>query len=814
MKKVFVCAWLVTLAVGALAAAPVENIRVTTPFDADWRFLKTDASNAEQPRFDDSAWRKLNLPQDWSIAGPFSETNNAGGAGGFLPSGVGWYRKHFSLSKGEPGRHVFIEFDGVMQNSDVWINGFHLGHRPYGYVSFSYELTGHVNFGGDNVIAVRADASGQPASRWYSGAGIYRPVRLVETTPVFVKQGGIFISTPQVSETQATVQVQVAVTNEYNTPGEIFLKISVLDPEGKIAGTTETKSQIISNSAAAQFEQDIVVKNPQRWDLKHPVLYQARVEVCGPPLEAGSGAAAENSPFTNRGSRFDNDSVSFGIREFHFDAATGFWLNGKNFKIKGICLHHDGGAFGAAVPPGVWEERLKTLKSLGVNAIRTAHNPPAPEFLGLCDRLGFLVMDEMFDCWTVAKTPYDYHLYFSEWSKIDERDTIRRDRNHPGIILYSVGNEIHDTPNAELAKGILQGLVEVAHEADPTRPVTQALFRPNVSHDYEDGLADLLDVVGQNYRENEILAAHEQKPARKIIGTENRHERAVWLALRDNPLYAGQFLWSGIDYLGESRRWPVVAAGSGLLDRTGAPKPMAFERQSWWSDQPMVFITRRIAPNAAGPTDPGYEPAQQDALRHPQVLFPDWTPKNSAPHDENVEVYSNGKEVELFLNGKSLGAKALNADASSRNWKVAYAPGTLKAIARNGDKTVATDELRTAGVPARIVLSSNQDRLLFDWNEVAFARAMVVDAHGVLVPSATNLITFKISGPGVIAAVDNADNASQEPFQANERHVFQGKCVAFVKASAPSGKIILTASAPGLESGSVNIKAVEPAAAK
>ena len=531
---------------------------------------------------------------------------------------------------------------------------------------------------------------------------------------------------------------------------------------------------------------------PRLWELEHPDLHTAWVRV---------RASVQT---------LDEETVTFGIREAKFDPATGFWLNGRNFKVKGVCLHHDGGAFGAAVPLGVWEERLKTLKSRGVNAIRTAHNPPAPEFLDLCDRLGFLVMDEMFDCWTVAKNPYDYHLYFNEWSKTDERDTIRRDRNHPSIILYSVGNEIHDTPQAELAKGILQGLVEVAHEADPTRPVTQALFRPNVSHDYDDGLADMLDVVGQNYRENEILTAHEQKSTRKIIGTENRQERAVWLALRDNPPYAGQFLWSGIDYLGESRRWPVVAAGSGLLDRTGAPKPMAFERQSWWSDQPMVFITRRIAPNATGPTDPGYEPAPQDALRRPQYLFRDWTPKNSAPHEENVEVYSNCKEVELFLNGKSLGSKPLNADASSRNWKVACAPGTLKAIARNGDKTVATDELRTAGAPAKIVLSSNQDRLPFDWNEVVFARAMVVDAHGILVPSATNLITFKISGPGVIAAVDNADSASHEPFQANERHAFQGKCVAFVKASAPSGKIILTASAPGLESGSITLKALPP----
>ncbi len=810
----FVTLWLI-LASGRLMQAG-ETVRQTHSFDAGWRFNAGDAPGAEQSQFDDRAWRRLDVPHDWSIEGPFAETNKTGGAGGFLPGGIGWYRKHFSLPKELPGLRVFVEFDGVMANSDVWINGFHLGHRPYGYVSFSYELTGHVNFDRDNVIAVRADTSEQPASRWYSGAGIYRHVRLVEKTHVFIPQWGVFVSTPQVSDTQAVVHVQVDVTNQNNVAQPVFLNLTLSDPDGKTIGMAQTPQQSIPEFGLGQFNQDIIVKNPQRWDLDHRVLYRIHVDVCGPPLEPDLEPAPGSHPnpptVSNSGSKpwgsmSDDVSVAFGVREFHFDANTGFWLNGKNFKIKGVCLHHDGGAFGAAVPLGVWEERLKTLKSLGVNAIRTAHNPPAPEFLDLCDRLGLMVLDEFFDCWTVAKNPYDYHLYFNEWSKTDERDTILRDRNHPSVILYSAGNEIHDTPKAELAKGILQGLVETAHAADPTRPVTQALFRPNVSHDYDDGLADLLDVVGQNYRENEILAAHEQKPTRKIIGTENQHGRPVWLALRNNPPYAGQFLWSGIDYLGESRRWPVVAAGSGLLDRTGAPKPMAFERQSWWSDPPMVFIARRIAPNAAGPADPGYEPAPQDALRRPQVLFADWTPKDSTPHDENVEVYSNCQDVELFLNGKSLGAKPLNADASPRAWRVPWAPGTIKAVARNGGKMVATDELRTAGPPARIVLTTSRDRLPFDWDAVAFVRVTVVDKHDVPVPDANDLIAFDISGPGMIAAVDNADNASHEPFEAGERHAFHGRCVAFVKATAAAGKIVLTASAPGLKSGSVSIKA-------
>ena len=766
------------------------DVRVTESFDANWLFLKADVTNAEQVSFDDSGWRKLNVPNDWSITGPFGETNPAGGAGAFLPSGVAWYRKDFTLPESDENQCVFVRFDGVMANSDVWINGFHLGHRPYGYVSFYYELTRRLKFGAGqtNVLAVRVDTSKQPASRWYAGAGIYRHVHLIVTNPVHFRQWGIFISTSEVSATQAAVKIEMTLTNASAAERKFSLRTQLISPDGKIAGFDETTGAIMPHDFET-YSRQIAVSDTQFWNLNSPNLYRAI------------------SKISSGGKILDEVTNTFGIREFHFDAATGFWLNGKNFKIKGVCLHADGGAFGAAVPLGVWQERLTALKALGVNAIRTAHNPPAPEFLDLCDRMGFLVMDEMFDCWTVGKNPYDYHLYFKAWSQTDERDTILRDRNHPSIILYSVGNEIHDTPKAELARSILKGLIEVARTTDPTRPVTMALFRPNASHDYDDGLADLLDVIGQNYRENEILAAHAQNPARKIIGTENQHSRVAWLALRDHPPYAGQFLWSGIDYLGESRRWPVIAAGSGLLDRTGAPKPMAFERQSWWSDRPMVFLTRRLAPSALRPADPGYEPASQDVLRRPQVLFADWTPKDLQPHAETVEVYSNCKAVELFLNGKSLGVQALHPDASPQVWKVDFAPGTLKAIARNDGRVVATDELRTAGAPAKIRLTSNRQQLADDWDGVAFVRAAVVDRHGTRVPSAGNLIRFRISGPGVIAAVDNADNASHEPFQANERHAFEGECVAFIKASAASGRIVVTASSPGLEGGKAVIHA-------
>ena len=766
-------------AIAMLLAATLAQARTTIPFDGNWRFLKGDAPGAEKPDFDDTAWRTLSVPHDWSIEGPFDQANPTGAAGAFLPGGVGWYRQSFSLPANDATRSVSVEFDGVMANSDVWINGFHLGQRPNGAVSFAYDLTGHLKFGGTNVLAVRADNGSQPASRWYTGAGIYRHVRLVVASPVHLERWSTFVTTPRVSAGEATVHVAGTIMNRFAEPATVAIEIAIFDPAGKAIDTVHL--QTAPAGKTADFQGDATVKNPDRWDIGHGAIYRAVVTL-------RDGATA-----------LDDETVPFGIREFHFDADTGFWLNGRNLKIKGAAMHQDGGAVGAAVPLGVWERRLQLLRQIGVNAVRAAHHPFAPEFLDLADRLGFLAMDETFDCWTVAKNPYDYHLYFEEWSKVDTRDTVRRDRNHASVIVYSAGNEIRDTPKAELARQILGGLVEVFHQNDPTRPVTQALFRPNVSHDYDNGLADLLDIVGQNYRENEILAAHAAKPTRKILGTENRLDRAVWLALRDNPPYAGQFLWAGFDYLGEAHRWPQIANDEGLFDRTGGFKPAAYERQSWWSDQPMVYMARRVAPPPAAPTDPGYQAMFRLA---PLTLLSDWTPADRAAHEENVEVYSNCQEVELTLNGRSLGSKPLPADASPRTWQVAFAAGALQAVGRNQGRTAAAYELRTAGQPARIALAAGGDSL----RAIAYVTARVVDEHGVLVPGADQAIHFQVDGPGAIVAVDNADVTSHEPFQASERHAFRGQAIGIVRRTAAAGRITVSASAPGLASGKVEIQ--------
>jgi beta-galactosidase len=775
----------------AESVVPVTHsaARITELFDANWRFTRGDIAEASLPSFDDSNWKELNVPHDWSIAGPFNESNPTGAAGAFLPAGIGWYRKHFVLPESAAHKRIFIVFDGVMANSDVWINGTHLGHRPYGYVSFRYELTGHLRFGPNepNVIAVRCDDSKQPASRWAGGAGIYRHVYLIETSSLHVKGWGTFVSTPSVSAEQATVRVQSTVVNQSGRTRDTYVHIALYAPNGRLAASVTTEAQPIPAENSYTFTQLIPVSHPDRWDINHPVLYRAVVDVL------------------DHGRDVDQDAVHFGIRTFRFDAATGFWLNGRNFKIKGACLHAEYGAFGAAVPLDAWRHRLEALRKLGVNAIRTAHNPPSRQFLSLCDRMGFLVMDEMFDCWTVGKNPYDYHLYFDKWAITDVRDTVMRDRNHPSIILWSAGNEIRDTPDTQRAHWILAALLQVFHRYDPTRPVTMALFRPNASHDYDNGFADMLDVIGQNYRVNEILAAHSQKPSRKIIGTEDDHSRASWLAMRDNPAYAGQFIWAGADYLGEAHVWPYIGNGSGLLDRTDFPHPDGLQRESWWSSVPMVRIVRRVAPSAVAPVDPG---EATDPKRPRQILFADWTPRNLGPHIEDVEVYSNAQAVDLLLNGKSLGVQAIHADASPRTWQVPFAPGTLRAVATNDGHVVATDELRTAGAPARIVLTADRKQIAPGWNHVDYLAATVVDAHGVVVPRADNLITFTVHGPGAIAAVDNGDNKSHESFQGNKRSAYEGRCVAFIRTQASHGAIVLTASSPGLHSGSVTLISV------
>ena len=793
----FLSLTLCVLILHSMALQAQDNYRSIINFDSNWHFLKDDAKGAEVSAFDDSKWRKLDVPHDWSIEGTYNETNPTGRGGGYLPAGIGWYRKTFTLNENDAKRKISVEFDGVMANSDVWINGFHLGKRPNGYISFSYELTGHLKFGkGEkNVLAVRADNSLQPASRYYTGAGIYRHVRLVITNPIHIAPRGIYVRSTQVNDKKANLNLQIQVTNESSAIAVVSVSTTITDPSGKIVKTVESNigtaavsttltdpsgkivktveaNQLIQAGRTGTVNLSFEVLSPQLWDTNNPNLYHAMTQI-------KSGKVI-----------IDEHTTSFGIRDSKFEATTGYWLNGKNIKIKGVCLHHDGGALGSAVPLGVWEHRFKLLKEVGVNAIRTAHNPVAPEFLDLCDRMGFLVMDESFDTWTVAKPGGEkgYNLYFNDWWKQDTRDLVVRDRNHPSIILYSVGNEIRDNLNDSSGFKRYKDQQDLVHQFDSDRPVTMALFRPGSSKVYTNGFAETMDIVGQNYREKELVELHQAKPQLKVIGTENGQELSEWLILRDNPYMAGQFLWTGFDYLGEAK-WPEISNKQGLFDRVGNWKQLSYQRQSWWSDKPVVHIMRKDDNAGVG------------------NWVANWTPLDFGTYDAaSIQVYSNCDEVELFLNGKSLGVQQKSTRDAPRSWDITFEKGSLKAVAKNKGQIVATDEQITAGDPEKIVLTVDRSCLSKNPDEVSFVTAQVVDANGIVCPNVEKLIKFSITNTGEIIALDNGNIISHENYQGSERQAYNGRCLAVVRALATKGQFTVTASSADLKSGSITIE--------
>jgi beta-galactosidase len=807
---------LLILSLGCSAAA-LGSTRTELAFDAAWKFHRGDVAGAEQFGADDRDWALVETPHDWSIAGPFDEFAPAGGAGAFLPTGIAWYRKHFVLPKSFAGRRVFIEFDGVMANSGVWLNGLHLSHRPNGYAAFRVELTPRVHSDGssEEVLAVRVDTAAQPASRWYAGSGIYRHVRLIAMGDVHIEPWGTAVSTPRLDAKSAQVEVASSVINQSPQDVIAHLEVSLVAPNGRTVAQIRGASRTLPFGRALPLMAAATLDQPHLWDITDPALHRALIKV-----------VAED------GTVLDQESVGFGIREARFEAASGFWLNGRNLKIKGVAVHADAGAFGMAAPRAFLVRRLKGLQALGVNAVRTAHHPPSPEFLDVCDQLGLLVMDEAFDMWTVGKNPYDYHLYFTDWSSLDLRDFVRHDRNHPSVIIWSAGNEIHDTPYPLIAKAILARLLRIFHEEDPSRPVTMALFRPNTSGDYQNGLADMLDVVGQNYRENELAAAHADKPSRKIIGTENGMGRGNWILVRDNPAYAGMFLWVGVDYLGEAERvgWPSFGGTGGLMDRIGTPRPIGLERAGWWRTAPVVHIVRRLrqaadaggAPVTAAVALP--EPAGPSALA-------DWSPRDRTPHDETVEVYSNAAEVELLLNGRSLGQLARPADDAPRSWTVPFTPGSLSARGYESGQLVAEDTLHTAGAARRLQLIAEQDfaapplavardaaadASAFD--SLSFVRIEVVDAQGILVPDAADLVAVIVSGAGSMAALDNGNTSDPTPFTSPVRKVSGGRALLMLRSRAPGapgalrgdGSITVAVSARGLRSATLRLQVQAP----
>ncbi|ESQ87376.1 glycoside hydrolase [Asticcacaulis sp. AC460] len=780
------------LVLAALLSAGAAVAGETRSFDAGWQFAKGDIEGAEQVATPSADWQAIDLPHDWAIAGPFDQTAPATGSGGWLPTGVAWYRKSFTLPPADMGKRVFIELDGVMDRGGVWINGMHVGHRPNGYSSVRYEITDHLKWDGDNVVSVRADTSAQPASRWYAGGGIYRHVRLIVTGDIHVETGGTFVSTPKIEAASATVKVESTLQNRSAADRTAHLEVRLTGPDGKPAGTFQGGDLVLPAGRSAKLSAQGVLADPKRWDIGQGHLYRADIQVVA-----------------DTGEVLETDTATFGVRQVEFRADSGFWINGRNVKLKGTAIHADGGAFGMAVPLSFYERRLRGLQALGVNAIRTAHHPFSPEFLDLCDRLGIVVMDEAFDMWTVAKNPYDYHLFFTDWSSIDARDFVKRDRNHPSVAIWSIGNEIHDTPYPVVAKSIVTRLKTIFNAEDPTRPVTMALFRPNTTGDYKNGLADLLDVVGQNYRENELTQAHKDKPTRMIIGTENGKNRGNWLAVRDYAPYAGMFLWTGADYLGEADRagWPFISNPSGLVDRTDVVKPIGWERASWWSDTPVVKIGRRVTEVIDTSELPTMVGVAMPQPKGPGVLN-DWTPENGAAHVEKVEIVANTPMVELFLNGKSLGKKPRNADDSAIGFDVPYAPGVIRVVGYDSaGKVVAQDELKTAGAPVGVRLTAEQVSLAPGFDHIGYVRVEVVDAKGVRVPSAATALTVKVEGAGELAAFDNGSPTDGTVFSLSTRKAWNGRALVMVRATATNGKIKVTVSGDGVKPAAVMLEA-------
>lgn len=552
--------------------------RTTTSFDAGWLFKNGDATGADKAAFADGLWRKVDIPFDWSIEGPYDQKASTGDYGGYLPSGIGWFRKHFTLPPEMSGKRVFVEFDGVMANSSVYINGTLLGTRPNGYVSFRYELTGHANFGStENVISVKADNSVQMASRWYAGAGIYRHARLIVTDPVHFDKWATFVTTP----TTTSARMTTTVVNQGPIPRTVSVKANLVEPDGSRLAAAATATQVIPAGGSADFALDLPVPNAKLWSLDAPNMYALEASV------------------VSDGSVLDNESTPFGVRTIKYDALTGFYLNGKSLKMKGVCLHHDLGGLGAATPLRAWQRRLAVLKTLGVNAIRTSHNPFDPSVLDLMDRMGFLVMDEFFDVWVGHKYGMagDYATYFKKWYQTDLTDIVKRDRNHPSIVIYSIGNEIRDALATRLP--YTKTMIDMCHALDPTRPVTQALFRPKDAGDYPGpgGTVNLFDVVGVNYRNTELLEAITTASPRKPgIATEMGQTPSVWTNFFEKtPSVVGEFIWTGAEYLGEAEgSWPTVMGNDGsgtifgFVDRTSEIKDVGYGFAKVWAANPPV----------------------------------------------------------------------------------------------------------------------------------------------------------------------------------------------------------------------------------
>lgn len=796
-------------------------------FDADWRFRAGEVTAGEGATLDDAAWEKIDLPHDFMIEGkgqaivappraggagtgagrastlptepegPFDPRSPGGNSNGYMNGGLGWYRKTFTLPETSRNRRVFVEFEGVYMNSEVWVNGHSLGTRPYGYSTFEYDITPHVTFGKQsNVMAVRVNVQ-QPSTRWYSGAGIYRHVWLTTTDPVHIAQWGTTIRTPEITANRAAVEVRTTVQNQSASAAPSIVEVTITDRTGRTIGRGEGRATVAAGGTA-DVTTSISIPSPHRWSIEDPYLYAATTRVR--PDRTTSGPT-------------DSSRTLFGVRTIDFTPDQGFLLNGVKVPLKGVCLHHDLGALGAAAYDRAIERQLQIMKSMGVNAIRTSHNPPAPALLDIADRMGFVVMDEVFDEWKQNKTRFGYGQFFDAWSERDVRDFVRRDRNHASVIMWSIGNEISEQGNVQSGEAMATRLASFVSEEDPTRPMSAGMNNPTRA--LETGFAKPLQLFGVNYN----LGVYERVKTFKSFASEtssnysSRDEYNLVLkdgtvtiqnqlnnqctsydldfprwgntadvqfqAMRKAPWIAGEFVWTGFDYIGEPTpfSWPNRSSSFGIVDLAGFPKDRYYLYQSQWQSKPMVHLL-------------------------PHWNWPDEFKGKAIP----VWAYTNADSVELFLNDKSLGVRSwTGVNELHLAWQVPYEPGTLRAVATKGGKVVAQDRIETTGPAVKLELIADRSTIDQGPQDLSFVTVRVLDAKGRLVRGDVRRpIHFELTGGGAIAGVDDGDPTNHEPFKGPtpdraNHNAFHGLALAIVKAGrSPSGALTLRATADGL----------------
>lgn len=772
-----------------------------------WLFMPWDEPLAYKPDFNDKRWRRLDLPHDWSIEGTLSPS--LASCTGYLPGGIAWYRRQLNIPADIKGKKIFIYFEGIYNRSSVYINGELLGHRPNGYVSFSYDITPHLNYGNSNVIAVRVDHSKYADSRWYTGSGIYRDVWLVTADPLHFDMWGVTYQTKQVTDKEAIVQVFADVKNESGSEADAQVMFQWTDKSGKIVAQQAQKKKIPAGTVS-KISAELKVKNPVLWSTESPYLYEMKTV-----MSAG-------------GKIVDETVCKAGIRTLKFDANKGFALNGKWMKMKGVCIHHDAGVLGSAVPRLVWERRLKTLKSLGCNAIRMSHNLQAPDVYELCDELGFLVIDEGFDefefpkkkwlqGWNVGEPGFQGTFdFFEEWSDRDVESMVLRDRNHPSVAMWSIGNEV-DYPNDPYSHPILSGsefnqpvsggydpkkpnaerlgpigkrLSGVIRAIDTSRPVTGALAGVIMTN--ETDYPGYLDVVGYNYTEDRYEADHKKYPERIIYGSENGHSYASWKAVRDNEYIFAQFIWTGFDYLGESRSWPSRGFNSGMIDLAGFIKPRGYFRMAMWSQTPMTHIgtyklTRGNRRGLSDSAPPLWNYQEGDTVR--------------------VVCYTNCQQSQLILNGFVIGdPKDRDDNTGIISWDIPFKPGKLEVVGMNEGREAARYSVQTSDRPFAVTATPDENRLT-GAKDIVHITIQIVDRNGIPVLLSDDEVTCTISGPARLLGLESASNTDMTSYHDNSHRVYNGKMLAYIQSTGNQGEVIITFSAPWLKPGQVTLRA-------